>query len=297
MFGHQVEHADHGLAIELHTGRHAIYPVWPHQRLSIFTAANHEAFKLEQWKERLDPAIPPDQLGVPNHWQFGAPVPDTKRLVHDWRHGFDWRKTGKALNGLPNYTTKINVDDFGELDIHFVHQVSPIKGVIPLLFLHGCTFLLLLRGNATEPAFHVVASPLPNLGFSSGVDEKGFTLTKHAETICPDGRQRNGDSYALADSLEALLTWINEKLHDWTGVYPWTDDEILTWVSIYWSSTAGPAANLRIHYEATYPQNTVYERGEHFAAWEQPGSIVAVVKKMFGNGGSWFAIVDDKTGF
>lgn len=44
MFGHQVEHADHGLAIELHTGRHAIYPVWPHQRLSIFTAANHEAF-------------------------------------------------------------------------------------------------------------------------------------------------------------------------------------------------------------------------------------------------------------
>lgn len=56
--------------------------------------------------------------------------------------------------------------------------------------------------------------------------------------------------YALADSPVGLLAWIYEKLHDWTDAYPWTDDEILTWVSIYWFSTAGPAANLRIYYEA-----------------------------------------------
>ena len=50
----------------------------------------------------------------------------------------------------------------------------------------------------------------------------------------------------------ALLAWIYEKLHDWTDDYPWTDDEILTWISIYWFSTAGPTANLRIYYEATH---------------------------------------------
>ena len=60
--------------------------------------------------------------------------------------------------------------------------------------------------------------------------------------------------YALADSPVALLAWIYEKLHDWTDAYPWTDDEILTWVSIYWFSTAGPAASVRIYYEATHPE-------------------------------------------
>jgi len=37
---------------------------------------------------------------------------------------------------------------------------------------------------------------------------------------------------ALKDSPVALLGWIYEKLRDWTDSYPWTDDEILTWVSI-----------------------------------------------------------------
>lgn len=59
--------------------------------------------------------------------------------------------------------------------------------------------------------------------------------------------------YALADSPVALLAWIYEKLHDWTDNYAWTDDEILTWVSLYWFSTAGPAASTRIYYEATHP--------------------------------------------
>lgn len=58
--------------------------------------------------------------------------------------------------------------------------------------------------------------------------------------------------YALTDSPVALLAWIYEKLHDWTDSYPWTDDEILTWISIYWFSTAGPAASARIYYETTH---------------------------------------------
>lgn len=59
--------------------------------------------------------------------------------------------------------------------------------------------------------------------------------------------------YALADSPVGLLGWIYEKLHDWTDGYAWTPDEVCTWVSIYWFSTAGPAASLRIYYEAIHP--------------------------------------------
>jgi len=58
--------------------------------------------------------------------------------------------------------------------------------------------------------------------------------------------------YALADSPVALLAWIYEKLHDWTDNYPWTEEEVCTWISIYWFSTAGPAASVRIYYESTH---------------------------------------------
>ncbi|KAH6897522.1 epoxide hydrolase [Coprinopsis sp. MPI-PUGE-AT-0042] len=55
--------------------------------------------------------------------------------------------------------------------------------------------------------------------------------------------------YSLADSPSGLLGWIYEKLYRWTDEYPWTDDEILTWVSIYWFSRGGPTASTRLYYE------------------------------------------------
>lgn len=56
--------------------------------------------------------------------------------------------------------------------------------------------------------------------------------------------------YGLHDSPVALLAWIYDKLHSWSDDYPWTDEEILTWVSIYQFSALGPAASVRIYYEA-----------------------------------------------
>lgn len=58
--------------------------------------------------------------------------------------------------------------------------------------------------------------------------------------------------FALADSPVALLAWVYEKLKDWTDEYDWTDDEVLTWVSIYQFSEAGADASLRIYYETTH---------------------------------------------
>lgn len=70
-------------------------------------------------------------------------------------------------------------------------------------------------------------------------------------------------AYALQDSPVALLAWIYEKLHDWTDNYPWTDDEVLTWVSIYQFSRAGPGAAHRIYYEVQHTTESTQGEGIH----------------------------------
>ena len=64
--------------------------------------------------------------------------------------------------------------------------------------------------------------------------------------------------YSISDSPIGLLSWIYEKLHDWSDDYPWTDDEVLTWVSIYYFSTAGPAASVNIYYENEHRNPPVF---------------------------------------
>jgi hypothetical protein len=59
--------------------------------------------------------------------------------------------------------------------------------------------------------------------------------------------------FALADSPVALLAWVYEKLRDWTDEYPWTDEEIITWISIYLFSEAGADASIRLYYEIMHP--------------------------------------------
>ncbi|KAK7427292.1 hypothetical protein QQZ08_006229 [Neonectria magnoliae] len=301
-------------------------------------------------KEKLSTATFPSEVGFSDDWDYGAPRSDVKRLAQYWKDGFDWRAQEAKLNELPQFTTKVAVEGFGDLQVHFLHQKSTKPDSIPLLFCHGwpgsflevIKILPLLTEPKDGPSFHVVAPSLPNFGFSDGVAKKGFSIPQYAESVhkvmlnlgynkyvtqggdwgfmvtrllgiqYPEsclashlnfvrvteppvfsktpwqyvkhallpykdhekaGRARTnwfhtqGFGYnveqstkpstlgfALADSPVALLAWIYEKLHDWTDGYPWTDDEILTWVSIYQFSTAGPAANVRIYYEAKHAE-------------------------------------------
>ncbi|KAF9267373.1 alpha/beta-hydrolase [Marasmius fiardii PR-910] len=141
--------------------------------------------------------------------------------------------------------------------------------------------------------------------------------------------------YSLADSPVGLLAWIYEKLVNWTDDYPWTDDEVLTWISIYHFSRAGPAASVRIYYEilqdretlakvfkpkipfgvSHFPKelnatprlwtrtvgNLVFEAehstGGHFAAYEKPKSLVGDLRKMFGKGGPAYGVVNGQKGY
>ncbi|KAF4766091.1 hypothetical protein N7455_005254 [Penicillium solitum] len=306
---------------------------------------------LQDLQQRLALSKFPTQLesSEQNPWDFGTPVKEVQRLIEYWKDGFDWRKAEAKLNELPQYQTQIEVDGFGSLDIHYVHQINTNKNAIPLLFSHGwpgsfievTKLLPMLKGDDNSPAFHVVAPSLPNFGFSSGVTRRGFSLAQYAEVLhklmiklgydqyvtqggdwgfwitrtigllypehCQashinmvlatpprftdnpwlalqhallpyndrerSGRERTkwfereGYGYnqiqstkpqtigaALEDSPVALLAWIYEKLHNWTDSYPWTDDEILTWISVYWFSAAGPAASVRIYYEAFHAE-------------------------------------------
>ncbi len=75
--------------------------------------------------------------------------------------------------------------------------------------------------------------------------------------------------YGLADSPVALLAWIYEKLVDWTDEYPWTEDEVCTWISIYWFSTAGPRAAVQLYYEVTHAKSSeTTSTIEDIMAWQ-----------------------------
>jgi hypothetical protein len=100
--------------------------------------------KIAQLKAKLDNATFPDEL-EDSGWAYGAPLKDIKRLVARWQNGFDWRAHEKMINDeLPQFTRDINIDGFGNLNIHYVHQKSPVVDAIPLLFVHGCEYPIVL---------------------------------------------------------------------------------------------------------------------------------------------------------
>ncbi|KAF2020167.1 alpha/beta-hydrolase [Aaosphaeria arxii CBS 175.79] len=316
--------------------------------------------QIDNLRQKLALTTFPDELDDAG-WDYGAPLQDVKRIATHWKDAYDWRKAEASLNKLPNFMTIIDVDGFGPIDIHFVHQKSEVKNAIPLLFVHGwpgsfievTKILPILTGGEKNggPAFHVVAPSLPNFGFSGGIKKKGFDQPQYAEVchklmlalgygeyvtqggdwgfgitrtmgqlfhhqvkashintvvsgppislwnpfaFCKflflyalkwytpaelEGLKRTQDyrdrgqgyyhqqttrpqtlGYSLADSPVGLLGWVYEKLGIWSDGYEWSDDEVCTWLSIYWFSTAGPAASVRIYYEAARDSNNVFEK-------------------------------------
>ncbi|KAG5635450.1 hypothetical protein H0H81_011227 [Sphagnurus paluster] len=171
-------------------------------------------------------------------------------------------------------------------------------------------------------------SYLPPLSYSAselaGLKRSGWFRTMGQGYFMLQTTRPQTIGYSLADSPVGLLAWIYEKLTEWTDGYPWDDDEVLTWISIYYFSRAGPAASLRIYYEVIqgsgantfstsqpttipvgysyFPQELArlprswtktpylvfegeHDSGGHFAAHEKPEELVGDLRKMFGRGG------------
>ncbi|KAI0330189.1 alpha/beta-hydrolase [Cubamyces sp. BRFM 1775] len=385
---------------------------------------------LELLREKLELARLPDELEGAG-WDYGAPLADIQRLLSHWKGAYDWRKSEAEINKLPMFTRDIDVEGFGTLNIHYVHQKSDAANAIPLLFVHGWPghflevrkMLPLLTAKSPEhPSFHVVALSLPGFGFSEAPRKPGFAGRQYAEvfnklmlalgyeeyvyqggdwghllgahvvthyghkhvkawhtnmlrchppTLLSHPRayisalldttvkaklaygakwRRSGMGYmieqstkpqtlgySLADSPVGLLGWIYEKLVGWSGDYPWTDDEVIEWISIYWFSRAGPAAASRIYYEMTsgntqdpmagttwmsvpvgvsyFPREPVHlpkswaptlgkvvfesehDKGGHFAAYEVPEKLAGDLRKMYGKGGPAHGVVSGKNGY
>ena len=92
---------------------------------------------IEFLHKKLGLARFPDELDGAG-WDYGSPLTDIQRLTAHWKAGLDWRKAEAEINKLPMFTRDINVEGFGTLNMHYVHQRSEVKGAIPLLFVHGC---------------------------------------------------------------------------------------------------------------------------------------------------------------
>ena len=100
--------------------------------------------KIDTLKAKLSHASFPDELEGAG-WDMGAPLSDVKRLTKAWET-FDWRQAeAKFNNELPQFETSIKVDGYEPLDIHFIHQRSDVAKAIPLIFVHGCEFLLQIK--------------------------------------------------------------------------------------------------------------------------------------------------------
>lgn len=93
---------------------------------------------LDKLKRKLDDATYFEDVEFSDDWNYGVPQSDVKRLAKYWANGFDWRAQEAKINDLPQFTTKVHVDGFGELEMHFVHQKSDKPGSVPMLFSHGC---------------------------------------------------------------------------------------------------------------------------------------------------------------
>ena len=389
--------------------------------------SNIKPYKINVPQEKIDRLyqklaltdLPPEPTGV-TPWDRGVPLSEAKSILNYWTTTYDWRKTEAKLNELPQFITPISIDNFGTLEVHFIHAKSPIRNAIPLLFLHGWPgnftevqkiLPLLTSGDGrSQPAFHVIAPSLIDYGFSSRSNKNGFNTTQHAHTYHKlmlslgydkyiaqggdlgafiirvmvqhyqshigghllnlnrareptlerdpvlyarwktttlsaeevEGMKRHPEfiaegsgynklqttkpqtiGYSMADSPVGLMTWILEKLHDWTDGYPWTEEEVLQWVCIYYFSTPGPNATQHIYYESNHTPDpkagveyssvplgvsrfpkelmllpkiwheglgplvfwSVHEKGGHFAAWEKPEELVDDLRRMFGRDG------------
>ena len=106
-------------------------------------------------KRKLDDTRLPDEVNAAE-WAYGVPLADIKRLLGRWKGEYDWRKHERELNALPMFTCNISVDGFGELNLHYVHQRSAVKGAIPLLFVHGCTSYTILPAEPFVPSLAYV---------------------------------------------------------------------------------------------------------------------------------------------
>lgn len=124
-----------------------------------------------------------------------------------------------------------------------IHVNLAMFSVRSLLFSQPWLLLLAIVWPPYWPTIQGIQGLLRGLAYVSGGNDYYRLQSSRPQTV----------AYCLEDSPVALLGWVYEKLLHWTDAYPWTEDEVLTWVSVYWFSRAGPGASVRTYFEAENP--------------------------------------------
>lgn len=136
-------------------------------------------------------------------WDYGTPNHYLRETVDHWRDGFDWRAQEARMNAFPHYLTEID----GQT-IHFIHVPSAEPGAKALLLAHSypgsfVDFLDMIgpltdpvaHGGKAEDAFSVVVPSMPGFGFSTPVEDRGWTMARVARTYDTLMRRLGYDSY------------------------------------------------------------------------------------------------------
>jgi len=145
---------------------------------------------LADLKDRLSRTRFPDELNDVG-WAYGTDLQYLKALVAYWRDQFDWREQERRLNDFDHFKTTID-----GLDVHFIHQRSPVDGARPLLITHGWpgSFVEFTKiiGPLTDPvahggqaadAFQLVIPSIPGYGFSDKPREPGYSPARMADIL------------------------------------------------------------------------------------------------------------------
>lgn len=136
--------------------------------------------------------------------------------------------------------------------------------------------------------------------------QEHFTHEESAYFSIPNSKPRTL-GFAMHDSPVGMLAWMVDKLYTWSGHYPWTKTEMITWTLLHYFP--GPTTSFRVYrehgpqklddipYERTptgvsafagememvprsWAEGTAnitfwreHERGGHFAAYEKPDEL------------------------
>ena len=142
---------------------------------------------IEDLKRRLVSTRWPEKETVED-WTQGIPDAYMRELSDYWLHEYDWRAREAYHNRLPQF-----LSTFEDLDIHFIHCVSPHSQAKPLLITHGWPGSVVefhkvieplvdpvAHGGSEDDSFNVVCPSLPGYGFSGKPNQTGFGVEKIA---------------------------------------------------------------------------------------------------------------------
>ena len=145
---------------------------------------------LADLQARLSRTRLPDQIPGTG-WDYGTDRAYLEELLAYWQEEFDWRAQEKTLNEFDHFRTVVD-----GIDVHFIHQRSPVEGATPLLLTHGWpgsfTEFTQIIGPLTDPAsyggdasdaFHLVIPSIPGFGLSGKPTERGYSPERMADVL------------------------------------------------------------------------------------------------------------------